>query len=85
MQHIENAWPILKAKTSWTLRPSLSHPHPECGSSRTSIFSTDGEFIKSFGIPGFAEGEFGQPQGQAVDEDETVCVSDKIFNRQQFP
>ena len=58
----------------------------ERGNDRISIFSTDGEFIKSFGRKGKGPVEFDRPFGLTVDKNGTLYVSEygnhriQIFN-----
>lgn len=56
----------------------------EWGNQRVSIFSTNGELIKSFGRMGKGPGQFNGPLGLAVDEKGTVYVSDRGNNRIQI-
>ena len=56
----------------------------EWGNNRISIFSADGEFIKSFGSKGNGHGQFNEPNEIFLDKIGTVYVSDTWNNRIQI-
>ena len=43
---------------------------------RISMFTTEGQFVTSFGREGAGPGEFNRPQGLAVDNNGVVYVCD---------
>ena len=53
------------------------------GGGRVSIFTSQGEFIKSFGKKGSHDGEFNAPRGVAVDDEDNIYVVDKLNSRIQ--
>ncbi len=55
----------------------------ECGGGCVSIFSPQGEKIRSFGSHGEAPGEFYDPAGVAVDRDSNILVTDWDHHRIQ--
>ena len=55
----------------------------ESGNSRVSIFSTDGEFIKSFGQKGDGPAQFNWPRGIALDKSGTLYICDFFNSRIQ--
>ena len=55
----------------------------EHGNDRVSVFTSEGEFLKSFGSKGSKQGQFIGPYGIAVDGG-AVCVSDQFNNRVQM-
>ena len=54
------------------------------GNHCVSIFSTDGEFIKSFGGQGKDPAQFNDPYGLAVDKKGALYVSDTSNSRIQI-
>jgi DNA-binding beta-propeller fold protein YncE len=51
------------------------------GNNRVSKFSKDGRFLKSWGKPGTAPGEFNEPHTIAIDSQNRVFVGDRGNNR----
>ena len=52
----------------------------EFNNHRVSVFTSEGQFVSSFGSPGSQQGGFDQPTGVAVDNSGVVYVCDS-FNR----
>ena len=50
---------------------------------RVSVFTTEGQFVTSFGRKGAGPGEFNSPQGLSVDNNGIVYVCDYSNNRVQ--
>ena len=50
---------------------------------RVSVFSVEGEFIRSFGSSGTAGGQFRRPSGIAIDDNDDVLVVDTLNDRIQ--
>jgi sugar lactone lactonase YvrE len=55
----------------------------EYGTHRISRFTSDGEFVGTFGRPGRGDGEFNGPRGVAVSESGYVFVADTDNHRIQ--
>ena len=53
----------------------------ECDNHCVSIFTSEGQFLRSFGTKGKGPGQFNDPRGIAVDRDRLVYVSDRNNNR----
>ena len=56
----------------------------ECDNRRVSMFTSEGQFLRSFGTKGEGPGQFNSPRGIAVDRDGLVYVSDTLNNRIQI-
>ena len=52
----------------------------ECGNHRVSVFTSEGQFVTSFGREGSGPGEFSYPEGLAVDNSGVVYVCDTKNN-----
>ena len=50
---------------------------------RVSVFTSEGQFVTSFGSLGEGPGEFNRPVGLAVDNCGVVCVCDRDNNHIQ--
>ncbi len=50
---------------------------------RVSVFTPEGEFVRSFGASGSGEGEFRRPSGIAIDADDEILVVDTVNHRVQ--
>jgi DNA-binding beta-propeller fold protein YncE len=50
---------------------------------RIQIFSSEGNFLKTFGRPGDSPGYFARPRGVAVDSDGNIYVVDALFDNVQ--
>ena len=50
---------------------------------RVSVFTPEGEFVRSFGESGSGEGEFRRPSGIAIDADDEILVVDTVNHRVQ--
>jgi tripartite motif-containing protein 71 len=48
----------------------------ENGAHRVSVYSREGEKLRSFGSEGSGEGQFNGPRGVAVDDDDNILVAD---------
>ena len=48
----------------------------DSGTSRVAVFDTSGHFIKAFGSPGKAKGEFANPYGIAVSSKDEIYIAD---------
>ena len=51
---------------------------------RISVFTSEGEFLKSFGSKGTKQGQFDSPRGIAIMVYGVVCISDYSNNRVQL-
>ena len=56
----------------------------EDGNNRVSVFTSDGQFVTSFGWKGAEEGEFDIPTGMTVDISGVLYVCDYRNNRVQL-
>ena len=56
----------------------------ECNNRRVSMFTSEGQFLRSFGTYGEGPGQFYNPRGIAVDRDGLVYVSDTGNDRIQI-
>ena len=50
---------------------------------RVSVFTVDGDFVRSFGSSGHGDGQFRRPSGIAVDINDSVLVVDTLNDRVQ--
>ena len=50
---------------------------------RVSVFTVEGDFIRSFGTSGDGEGQFRRPSGIAIDYNDNVLVVDALNDRVQ--
>ena len=50
---------------------------------RVSMFTVEGDFIRSFGASGDGEGQFKRPSGIAIDADDNILVVDTLNHRIQ--
>ena len=55
----------------------------DAGNHRVSVFTSEGQFVTSFGRKGVGPGEFKFPRGLAVDNNGVVDVCDSDNNRVQ--
>ena len=53
----------------------------DCYNHRVSVFTSEGQFVVSFGRKGQGPGEFNCPHGLAVNDSGVVYVCDKVNNR----
>ena len=56
----------------------------EQGNNRVSVFTSEGQFVTSFGQRGHGPGEFMYPRGLTVDSNGVVYVCDLCNNRLQL-
>src|SRR6266480_2438861 len=61
--------------------PNCAFPVPPPANIRIEKFNSNGTFLKSFGGPGSADGQFGYVTGLAVDNSHNVYLADVCNNR----